>query len=706
MRGSQHRYWRMYEGAGLKVFISLLVAALFVVPLQAQGTVPVFHFAAGKHDYTLVGNSPEKGGVTRVPVVLVPVTLTFAGQGSGKPEVFDASADIQAVLHSPLFRSYRFSSGRRMQYGDALLRASVPHAATWHTLLVEKKIVPVKVTIPAADGYTLYSRKSGRRFAVVDRKFLLRSVFNQLPAEHGKLVIAFTDNATYYAIQDATVCCSWGTHGTYGANGESFVLSTYLHRAPAIVRNKDIQPLTQQLAEFLYDPLHDPLHKGSFSTEPGNHFATWRRPLAGGCAGNGVGSNYFLLDPTNTNLKNDFPQSPSFAVNAGGARYHVENVALLSWYLRSGQAAAPYSFPDVSVLKAPSSPCGSVRHHAAEQKASGMPAESAAGEKAPKHKLIGYWVSRAPNGKLMPLRDVSPAWNIVIVSFASPVAGAPQGTLRFGLPKGITARDFKKDVAYLKSRGQKVMVSLGGGGQFVHLGSASAVPNFVHSVERLVADWGFQGIDIDFESPSLDLSGKDTDFRHPVNPSTVHLIMALRELHRHFGPHFMISLVPEGTQIPAGYRSYGGQFGSELPIVYALRHILAFVDVQDYNTPPLEGMDGEIYQAHTADYYAATTELLLHGFPVAGNPKEQFPALPADKVVTGFLVNYANPSTISAALHWIISGKAPARSQYHLLHAGGYSHFLGAMFWNIDEDWVEGGRYSNRIGPQLHGNHP
>lgn len=702
----QYYDWRMSEGGILKVFISLLVAALCVVPLQAQGTVPVFHHTVGQQSYTLAGNSPDKGGVTRIPVVLVPVTLSFTGQGSGKAENFDASQDVKAVLHSPLFRSYRFSSGKKMQYGDALLRASVPHAATWHTLLVERKVVPVTVTIPAADGYTLYSKKSGRRFAVVDRKYVLRSVFAQLPPEHGRMVIAFTHNATYYAIHDATVCCSWGTHGVYGANGESFVLSTYLHHAPAIVQDKDIQPLTQQVAEFLYDPLHNPLHKGGFANEPGNHFASWRNPTTGRCSGNGVGSDYFLLNPTNTNLKNDFPQSPSFAVAHGAARYHVDNVATLSWYLPSGQSGGPYSFPDATVLKTHFSSCALGRHDETEPKVSGMVAESAPSEKAPRHELIGYWVPHAPNGKMMPLRDVSPAWNVVIVSFASPKPGAPQGTFRFRLHKGINAKEFKKEIAYLKSRGQKVMISLGGGGQYVRMDSAASVPNFVHSIEKLVTKWGFQGIDIDFESPSLDLSDQDTDFRHPVNPSTVHLIMALRQLYRHFGPHFMISLVPEGTQIPAGYRSYGGQFGSELPIVYALRHSLAFVDVQDYNTPPLEGLDGEIYQVHTADYYAAMTELLLHGFPVAGNPKHQFPALPANKVVTGFLVNYANPSTITSALHWIISGKEPAGSRYHLMRAGGYPDFRGAMFWNIDSDWAEGGRYSRPVGSLLHGKHP
>src|SRR5208337_5523745 len=97
-------------------------------------------------------------------------------------------------------------------------------------------------------------------------------------------------------------------------------------------------------------------------------------------------------------------------------------------------------------------------------------------------------------------------------------------------------------------------------------------------------------------------------------------------------------LVPEGTQIPAGYPSYGGQFGTYLPIAYALRDILSFMDVQDYNTPPLEGLDGEIYQAGSVNYHAAMTELVLRGFNVGGDPNRFFPPMPADKVAVGFLI--------------------------------------------------------------------
>jgi hypothetical protein len=42
--------------------------------------------------------------------------------------------------------------------------------------------------------------------------------------------------------------------------------------------------------------------------------------------------------------------------------------------------------------------------------------------------------------------------------------------------------------------------------------------------------------------------------------------------------------------------------------------------VEDYNTPPLQGLDGEIYEPGTLDHHAAMTELLLHGFNCRKKP--------------------------------------------------------------------------------------
>jgi chitinase len=270
---------------------------------------------------------------------------------------------------------------------------------------------------------------------------------------------------------------------------------------------------------------------------------------------------------------------------------------------------------------------------------------------------------------------------------------------------GLDLAQMKDDIAWLKSQGKKVLISLGGGGEYFTLDQQTSVPNFVNSVTQIVTEYGFDGIDIDFESPSLALDPGETDFRHPKTASQVNLIFALHQLREHFGPDFMLSLVPEGTQIPAGYPGYGGQFGSYLPLLWGVRDILSFVDVQDYNTPPLEGLDGEIYQLGSVNYDAAMTELVLHGFPVSGRAFDFFPPVPADKVAVGFLVGTATPKLVSGVMQYLITGKAPKGVTYRLRQPDGYPAMIGAMFWTIDADRNENFAFSNVVGPQLHG-HP
>src|SRR5664279_4783453 len=634
---------------------SICLLFLLVLPLQfacAQSTVPTFQHAAGQGSYTLVGRDPAQGGTTTIPTVLVPITLSFdAKKTAGKPFVMDAAADVPRVLRSPVFSKFAFPSGGATQYADAMLRTTFPKADGWHTLLGKPELKPVKITVPVGYGYILTSKKTGGAFAVVDVEFLQKELFKQLPKQEGKLVIAMTHNTTYYADGDATVCCSWGTHGVDSTTGTSFVLGSYLQAAPTVVEDGDVQPLTQQLGEFINDPLHDPLLHGRNVKVPGNTFPSWMRPASmrpgdqGGCGGTGVASTYFLLEPTNTNPKNNIPASKAFAAHVGGTTWHLQNVALLPWYTGALEGlGGTYSFPDPQALTDPSKPCPA---------RGGRPGAGGSASAPPKptvaavpmsgspngHRLIGYWTGYGAAGSIFPLREVSPQWDVIIVVF---------------------------------------------------------------SVTRIVTGYGFDGIDIDFESPSLSIDPRDTDFKHPTTPSIVNLIAALRQLRDHFGPRFMISLVPEGTQIPSGYPSYGGQFGSYLAITYAIRDILSFIDVQSYNTPPLQGLDGEIYQPGTVDYHAAMTELLLHGFNVGGDAKQFFPPVPADKVAVGFLTGDTTPAIVSEAMDYIITGKAPAGTRYKLRQPTGYSRMIGAMFWTIDADRRGNYNFSNVVGPQLH----
>src|SRR5581483_2660059 len=112
-------------------------------------------------------------------------------------------ADVASVLRSPVFSPFAFPSGGTTQYLDALMRTTFPKASEWHTLLGKPEVKPLKITIPVGYGYVLTSQKSGASFAVIDLEWLQKKIFEQLPKQDGKLVVALAHNATYYADGDA-----------------------------------------------------------------------------------------------------------------------------------------------------------------------------------------------------------------------------------------------------------------------------------------------------------------------------------------------------------------------------------------------------------------------------------------------------------------------------------------------------------------------
>jgi chitinase len=494
---------------------------------------------------------------------------------------------------------------------------------------------------------------------------------------------------------------------------QPFVLGSFLD-SHTVAEDSDVQPLTQQLAQWVRDPLHEPaLRIRHGMVAPGNVFPGWMRVPAesstelprenSGCGETGLAVPLFLNDPTDINWKNTVPASKAYIANRGGVSYHLQNVALLWWYAGSTSPESyqgAYSFPDANALSGPAKPCPE-RHQngsfGAITDASPTTVAPIALTSGPNgHQLIGYWSG------LGPIRDVSPQWDVIIVAFATPVLGAAEGTMHYQVRGSMTPEQFKADIKLKQSQGKKVMISLGGGGQHFALMTQEGKQNFIRTVEDICTEFGFNGIDTDFEKSSLELDPGDTDFKHPTTPSTVNLIAALREIHDHFGKDFMVSLVPEGTQIPAAYPGYGGQFGSYLPIVEGIRDILAFVDTQDYNCPPIEGLDGEFYMPGSVDYHAAATELVLHGFDVGRDPKYHFDPLPANKVAIGYLNSDTTPEIVQDTMRYMITGKSNTPTKYKLRQPSGYPAFDGAMFWTIDEDRREDFRYSNTVGPLLH----
>ena len=289
---------------------------------HAQGTVPTFQHASGQSSYTLAGRDPAQGGTTTIPTVLVPVTLSFeARKTAGKHFIMDAAPDVPRVLRSPVFSKFDFPSGGATQYADALLRTTFPKAEGWHTLLGKPEVKPVKITVPVGYGYILTSKKTGASFAVADLEFLQKELFKQLPKQPGKLVIAVTHNTTYYAEGDATICCSWGTHGIDSATENSFVLALLSSGRARRCRRR-----RRAAAHAATRRVHQRSPARSSAPRPQRQSPRQHVPRLdasvdapgdpGGCGGTGVATAYFLLEPTSTNPKNNIPASKAFIAHS------------------------------------------------------------------------------------------------------------------------------------------------------------------------------------------------------------------------------------------------------------------------------------------------------------------------------------------------------------------------------------------------------
>ena len=318
----------------------------------------------------------------------------------------------------------------------------------------------------------------------------------------------------------------------------------------------------------------------------------------------------------------------------------------------------------------------------------------------PRHILIGYWHNwHAQPTRFIRLKDISRGYDVINVAFATS-KGDAAGSMTFEPCAGTSVEEFKADIAALHRLGKKIVISAGGANGSAEIADQRAQENFVASMSAIIREYGFDGIDINLERKVI-LEAGDRDFKRPTSPSITNLVAAIRKIRDNFCPDFIVSMAPETVCVQGGFATYGGVWGSYLPVIDALRDILTYVHVQHYNSGTMLALDGQNYSQGTADFHVAMAEMLLHGFPINGDPANVFPMLRPEQIAIGLpaLANAANagytvPAEVQKALNYLTMGQ-PFGGHYALRCPEGYPGLRGVMTWSINWDATSSQQFSS-----------
>ncbi|MFF3248281.1 chitinase [Streptomyces sp. NPDC002870] len=320
----------------------------------------------------------------------------------------------------------------------------------------------------------------------------------------------------------------------------------------------------------------------------------------------------------------------------------------------------------------------------------------------PAHALVGYLHASFANGSgYTRMADVPDSWDVINLAFGEPTS-VTSGDIRFSLcpasecPNVESIADFKAAIKAKQAAGKKVLISIGGANGQVQLSTTAARDTFVSSVSKIIDEYGLDGLDIDFEGHSLSLNTGDTDFRSPTSPVIVNLISGLKTLKAKYGSDFVLTMAPETFFVQLGYQYYGSgpwggqdpRAGAYLPVIHALRDDLTLLHVQDYNSGSIMGLDNQYHSMGGADFHIAMTDMLLTGFPVAGDTTKVFPALRPEQVAIGLPAStqagngHTTPAEVNKALDCLTKKVSCGSYQTH----GTWPSMRGLMTWSINWD--------------------
>jgi chitinase len=268
------------------------------------------------------------------------------------------------------------------------------------------------------------------------------------------------------------------------------------------------------------------------------------------------------------------------------------------------------------------------------------------------------------------LKDVDDAYDIIAVSFAD-ATGEP-GAVTFNLDPAVgygSADEFKADIKAKQAAGKSVIISVGGEKGSVSVSDDASAKKFADSINKLMDEYGFNGVDIDLEN----------------GLNSTYMTQALKAIHAAHSD-VVVTMAPQTVDMQSPQNEY---FKTAL----AIKDFLTVVNMQYYNSGSMLGCDGQVYSQGSVDFLTALACIQLQG---GLDPSQVGIGVPASPRAAGS--GYIAPSVVNNALDCLTKGTncgsfKPART---------YPGLRGAMTWSTNWDATAGNAWSGAVGAHVH----
>ncbi len=287
--------------------------------------------------------------------------------------------------------------------------------------------------------------------------------------------------------------------------------------------------------------------------------------------------------------------------------------------------------------------------------------------------LIGYYQNFKNSASPIRLTEVPKGYSIVNIAFATVNTN---GTVVFNLAapayKGIVNSSdvFKEDIQTLQNRGVKVLLSIGGGSSksFLHVDNEKKANEFVQSLEKIIDDYGFNGIDFDLEGKVNSLE-------------STYLLNVTQKLHDDYlnkGDPLLFTVAPEAVDVH--WQTSQGKYDRVIN-----SGLINLVSVQLYNSTCKRSFksNSPCYEPGTQDFIVSQADSTIQSWKKRGlkDPETKYViGLPATKKAANH--GYIDPKAIKKALACLKTGEECAK----YTPSATYPNLGGVMMWSINWD--------------------